>query len=77
MPKDTVARQISKFLDYLAVERGLARNTLDAYGRDLGRYARYLEAEDVTDATHADEATVTGFVASLAGSEYSEGKRYR
>jgi integrase/recombinase XerD len=77
VPKNAVARQISRFLDYLAVERGLARNTLDAYGRDLGRYARYLETEGVTDATHADEATVTGFVASLAGSEYAEGKRYR
>jgi integrase/recombinase XerD len=77
VPKDAVSRQISRFLDYLAVERGLARNTLDAYGRDLGRYARYLHSHGVTDATQAEEATVTGFVAFLAAREYAEGKRYR
>jgi integrase/recombinase XerD len=75
--KDAVAGQVSRFLDYLAVERGLARNTLDAYGRDLGRYARYLDAQGITDATQAEEITVTGFVALLAASEYAEGRRYR
>ena len=29
---------LDHYLNYLAVERGLARNTLDAYGRDLARY---------------------------------------
>jgi integrase/recombinase XerD len=77
VPGDAVAGQISRFLDYLAVERGLAKNTLDAYGRDLGRYAAYLQAEGVTDATHADEQTVSGFVASLGAREYAEGQRYR
>ena len=76
MGKDAVEGQISRFLDYLAVERGLARNTLDAYGRDLARYAAHLEASAVTDATNVDEATVSGFVASLSRSEYAEGKRY-
>jgi integrase/recombinase XerD len=77
VPTNAVGKQVTRFLDYLAVERGLARNTLDAYGRDLARYARYLQAGGVTDATRADEATVAGFVASIAWSEYAEGKRYR
>jgi integrase/recombinase XerD len=74
---NAVGKQVSRFLDYLAVERGLARNTLEAYGRDLARYSRYLQERGLNDASQADEPLVAGFVASLAGSEYAEGKRYR
>jgi integrase/recombinase XerD len=69
--------QISRFLDYLSVERGLAGNTLDAYRRDLGRYAAYLATRGVPDATRAKEEHVAGFVAFLSDTEYSEGRRYR
>ena len=72
-----LAGQIVRLLDYLAVERGLSRNTVEAYRRDLHRYARYLVARDVGDATAVDEATVAGFVAHVARSEYAEGRRYR
>ena len=37
------------FMNYLAVERGLARNTLDAYGRDLSRYLSWLQGTGVTE----------------------------
>jgi integrase/recombinase XerD len=74
---EPLSRQISRLLDFLTVERGLSRNTLEAYGRDLGRYAGYLEERGVTDATEVNEAIVAGFVASLSGSQYAQGKRYR
>lgn len=34
---------IQQFLDYLSVERGLAPNTIDAYGRDLRRFSEFLQ----------------------------------
>lgn len=34
---------LDRFLNYLVVEKGLAANTLDAYGRDLTRYLDFLQ----------------------------------
>ncbi len=36
---------IEEFLNYLSVERGLAKNTLEAYGRDLAKYREFLKKE--------------------------------
>ena len=72
-----VRGQIARYLDHLSVERALSRNTLEAYRRDLDRYAAYLESAGILDATAADEAVVAGFVSELAGAEYADGRRYR
>lgn len=36
--------EIERFLDHLALERGLSENTRLAYGRDLEEFARFMEA---------------------------------
>jgi integrase/recombinase XerD len=53
------------FLAHLEFERGLARNTLDAYRTDLLQYGTFLNARErnATDATRAD---VADFLADLA-----------
>ena len=38
---------INRFLDYLALERGLSRNTLLAYGHDMEEFAEFLAGRGV------------------------------
>jgi integrase/recombinase XerD len=72
-----LATSADRFLDYLAVERGLSPNTLEAYRRDLRRYVAYLADRGVVDPARAGEDDIAGFVASLSSSEYSPGRGYR
>jgi integrase/recombinase XerD len=56
------------FLSYLELERGLSRNTLNAYRTDLHQYGEYLTAHD-RDALGARAADVADFLAGLATGE--------
>jgi integrase/recombinase XerD len=58
-------RLIADFLAYLELERGLSRNTLEAYRSDLHQFARYLERTGVSvqGARHGDLAR---FLSELA-----------
>ena len=68
---------ITRFLDHLSVERGLSRNTLDAYRRDLARYGRFLAEQGVSDPAKAGEPETAAFIQHLSESEYAPGKAYR
>ena len=57
------------YLDHLTVERGLSRNTLTSYRRDLDRYLETLAAAGVGELADVTAAQVTGHLAGLrAGS---------
>ncbi len=60
-----VTAVIRRYLDHLAVERGLASNSLLAYRRDLRRYRVYLRAIDAHCLDDVDESAVAGFLAGL------------
>jgi integrase/recombinase XerD len=53
------------YLDHLAVERGLAANTLTSYRRDLRRYVEFLDERGVTDLDQVDEQVVSAFLMRL------------
>jgi integrase/recombinase XerD len=68
---------LRRFLDYLAVERGLAANTLSAYRRDLHRYAGWLAASGIDDPARAEEEDVVAFLGALRAGATPVGTRYR
>ncbi len=45
---------IKKFLNYLAVEKGLAKNTLESYERDLRKYSHFMKTKSVDDISRTD-----------------------
>ncbi len=65
------------YLNYLAVERGLSKNTLDAYGHDLARYLEYLESEKVDCLEKITPAVVLRFLGSLKEGGLSARSRAR
>ena len=65
---DSLENLVDKFLRHIAVERGLAKNTLKAYNRDLGDYLGFLRTMGITDAGQITDNLIETFVAHLGGS---------
>ncbi len=60
-----IASVAERYLQHLAVERGLARNSLTAYRRDLRRYADVLAEQGVSVIGEVAEVDVSAFVARM------------
>ncbi|HEY6781103.1 MAG TPA: site-specific integrase, partial [Thermoleophilaceae bacterium] len=58
------------FLAYLEFERGLSRNTLEAYRSDLLQFGRFLDSRGLT-AADAEAADVSDFLTELAAGRLS------
>src|SRR5208337_3821205 len=65
---------LKKFLNYLAVEKGLSRNTVDAYERDLRKYRAFTRLKNPDDIAQSD---VVKFLASLSESGIAAPSRAR
>lgn len=62
---------IEGFLDYLTVECGLARNTILAYGRDLRRFADFLQVSGLTQPDQITTTHLLNYLMSLRDSGLS------
>lgn len=66
------------FFNFLAVEKGLSANTLNAYGRDLGSYSGYLtECEKVTHPADISQQMLLNYLAFLKDNGLSPRSRAR
>ncbi|MEH3135550.1 MAG: site-specific tyrosine recombinase XerD [Mycolicibacterium neoaurum] len=57
--------QVQGYLDHLAIERGVAANTISSYRRDLRRYAEYLQGRGIADLRSVGENDVSEFLVAL------------
>ena len=61
----TLDSALDLFLSHLRIERGLAPNTVEAYGRDLRRYLDFLEGRKLHEWAQVDRAVVQEYLAKL------------
>jgi len=62
---------IREYLNHLTVERGLSKNTISAYNRDLERFFTFLDVQKV-DPLRTQEGNLTDYVVSLRMNDLSE-----
>jgi integrase/recombinase XerD len=64
-PSAEIAAGIDAFLAHAAVERGLSQHTIEAYGRDLTRFAQHLSRCGVSRPGAVERQHVSSFLAHL------------
>ena len=60
-----IQRHINGYLDHLLVERGLAKNSMSAYRRDLARYQEFLFDKGIADFSAVSANEISDFLIGL------------
>jgi integrase/recombinase XerD len=63
-----LAQLVDEYLRHLSIERGLAKNTVAAYRRDLAGYLIFLEKNRIQDPGSISEDTVNQYLRSISES---------
>lgn len=56
---------VEQFIQYLAVEKGLAKNTLESYGRDLRQFQGYIRENTGSKIEDSPNALIVQYLAAL------------
>jgi len=68
---------IDQYLNYLLVEKGLSKRTLESYSRDLARYHMFLLKNGVTNVSDSDTALILKHLIALRDSGLKARSRAR
>lgn len=63
--------QVTEYLHYLQIERGLSENTRTSYARDLNQYLAFLKGQGVTSWQAVDRFMVISFLEQLRAEKKS------
>jgi integrase/recombinase XerD len=77
MKANTLDTALDAFIDHLVIERGLARNTIISYGRDLRGYLDSLEALGVSRFSELDETGLEFHMVKLSRAGLKASSRSR
>ena len=69
-------KHADRYLDFLAVERGLSPHSLAAYRRDLGLYGQFLPMAGITTPLDATPEDLAAFVAWIREQRTARGEPY-
>jgi integrase/recombinase XerD len=64
----SLAQLVDDYLRHLSIERGLAKNTVAAYRRDLNAYLLFLEKNKISEPSSITENTVNEYLGSIGES---------
>ena len=73
----TIDNLIDQYLNYLLVEKGLSRNTLEAYSRDIGGYSEFVLASGVKNFSEEDTALILKYLIRMRNQGLSARSRGR
>ncbi|MBM2813413.1 MAG: Tyrosine recombinase XerC [Ignavibacteria bacterium] len=76
LPKD-FTREISNFLHYLELEKGLSQNTKISYKQDLMRYAEFLNSLNILKFSLSSQSDISEFLSLLSKLGLSTSSRTR
>lgn len=71
------AEPVESFLAWLELERGLSKNTIDSYTRDLVQCAQFMDQKGSRDWTTVDSGLVNQWTAHLSRQDYARSSQSR
>lgn len=69
--EDAFDLAISDFISYIASEKGLSRNTIEAYQRDITQFCEFLQKKDITALQSVSHDDFIRFLDSLRKKSYA------
>lgn len=62
---------LSEYLDFLEIEKGLAKNTLDAYRRDITEFFDFCYEKNIKDVNNVQRSDINNFILQLREKKYT------